>query len=564
MYLLRAFEDDFSTEGLSSDTRHELVVPLGKLRLRFPIDPNDKNDLEISKDDRFFLKSSDGKYKSKKTIADDQIKNNRCLDLEFTGLYRNGVYTLVVERPAENQDGEDYILYTVFANMPYRELKAYGDALLQSAHAIDIELKDADGNPVAGQACVVHFHDGSPSYPCKTNSQGRIRLKTAREATFDLELIPMAIHVDPKDEKNEQDDPSPQDDESAIQEFMGKVREAMGDVPQAAKDSLGDIAAHVQGALPLALPALKAQLVRNIYELIEDPETVGKKMLEDIAKDVLRIDELKDKLKERAIGLWPEGGADDMLGSAKGRLTDLAGRVGDTSGIENGVLGKIADRIQDALGTMGTAAKASVMADITDLIKDPQGVFEGAWEDATDAVIRSEAKKLALGDKLADLINGAAPLVGAGPLGEAAKFLLDNAAKTGKATLNSLARQIPEFIDDPDLLTGAAAVAAAKNVLKRYGVNEEIRKEILDMIKDPTLIRDDALSIGVALILSKMPGFDPEAQETTVCGFPKKVKDPKALDDVTAIYAGCDALEEHGIKVTEKDLANVKCFFTLA
>ena len=75
-----------------------------ELRVRLDIDPGDAS----THDDRFVLTSSDGSYRQEKTVKDDQVPGDACLDLVFTELDRHTTYTLRVQHSAED---EPYVLF---------------------------------------------------------------------------------------------------------------------------------------------------------------------------------------------------------------------------------------------------------------------------------------------------------------------------------------------------------------------------------------------------------------------------------------------------------------------
>jgi hypothetical protein len=89
------------------------AVPI--LYLRIAIDPS----LPDSQDDKFTLKSSDGKYNKILTVKDDRLEGDECIDLVFDNLKVSQKYTLEVDPGAEGSP------YKLFEDVPYQELIDY-------------------------------------------------------------------------------------------------------------------------------------------------------------------------------------------------------------------------------------------------------------------------------------------------------------------------------------------------------------------------------------------------------------------------------------------------------
>ncbi len=82
------------------------------LLIRLHIDPTGASRDE----DRFVLESTDGSYRSTKTVSDDQIPGDDWVDLRYSGLRRNMSYTLRVVLPGVPKAD------VVFEGVPYEEL----------------------------------------------------------------------------------------------------------------------------------------------------------------------------------------------------------------------------------------------------------------------------------------------------------------------------------------------------------------------------------------------------------------------------------------------------------
>lgn len=96
-------------EGVFCDgNEYELVFPVAVIRL--DIDPDERE----SQDDKYLLYSNeaDGYYRQTKTVADDKVEDNGCLDLHFVGILPGLKYTLEVDL---GDDGK----YNVFKNREF-------------------------------------------------------------------------------------------------------------------------------------------------------------------------------------------------------------------------------------------------------------------------------------------------------------------------------------------------------------------------------------------------------------------------------------------------------------
>lgn len=84
----------------------------GSLRVRAELDPAEAANL----DDRFILTTADKRYRQVKTVKDDQKPGDQAVDLEFTGLPRDGVFTL------EHDPGREGKPSIVFKDVPFGQL----------------------------------------------------------------------------------------------------------------------------------------------------------------------------------------------------------------------------------------------------------------------------------------------------------------------------------------------------------------------------------------------------------------------------------------------------------
>ena len=99
--------------GVVRDGKVSLEKPKVSLYVRLGIDPNDA----ATKDDKFQLSSTDGgSYQQTKTVRDDLVKGDRCVDLIFTGIRPDLKYSLKID---PGKEGEPYF---IFEDLPYREI----------------------------------------------------------------------------------------------------------------------------------------------------------------------------------------------------------------------------------------------------------------------------------------------------------------------------------------------------------------------------------------------------------------------------------------------------------
>jgi hypothetical protein len=90
-----------------------VVVPYTKsLWVDLPVRVDDPS----SRDDRFILASKDGAFRVVRTIADDRIRGDRHLTLEFFGLEPGQSYTLT------HEPGEGQPVRVMFENVSYEEI----------------------------------------------------------------------------------------------------------------------------------------------------------------------------------------------------------------------------------------------------------------------------------------------------------------------------------------------------------------------------------------------------------------------------------------------------------
>lgn len=87
-------------------------------RVRLEINPADAR----TRDDRFTLRGTSGpcSYHQVKTVRDDQVVGDECVDLVFTGLVRNARYELEVD------PGHEGSPYVVFKDLPCAEMNLHG------------------------------------------------------------------------------------------------------------------------------------------------------------------------------------------------------------------------------------------------------------------------------------------------------------------------------------------------------------------------------------------------------------------------------------------------------
>lgn len=134
------------------NTGHDFSLKSGKksillhytpvLHIRLPINPY----LAQSKDDKFRLYSSDGKYERTLTIKDDKVDGDAFVDLIFSGLKVGLKYTLEIDPGAEGEK------YNIFEDVPYQEIIDYyamlepGDDLEEEDEAEEDEGSDDDSD----------------------------------------------------------------------------------------------------------------------------------------------------------------------------------------------------------------------------------------------------------------------------------------------------------------------------------------------------------------------------------------------------------------------------------
>jgi hypothetical protein len=118
--------------GAAANLTH--LVPM--LHIRLPIDPADAS----SKDDKFTLSSSDGKYKKEMTVKDDRLDGDQYVDLVFENLKTSASYTLEINPGAQGSP------YKLFENVPFQELVEY-----YSVPGEGDELEETQGAGQQGQ-----------------------------------------------------------------------------------------------------------------------------------------------------------------------------------------------------------------------------------------------------------------------------------------------------------------------------------------------------------------------------------------------------------------------------
>jgi len=97
---------------LESGKEHRIQITIPRvLSVHLPIDPTD----QAYAKDQFIVRSSDGGYETKRTIADHAIRRGRKLTLEFPDLIPDKLYSLLHEREGEP-------LGTFFTEQSYDEL----------------------------------------------------------------------------------------------------------------------------------------------------------------------------------------------------------------------------------------------------------------------------------------------------------------------------------------------------------------------------------------------------------------------------------------------------------
>ena len=107
----------WSRDGLATEKTHTIEVKsLGGLRLwiRLDIDPADAS----THDDRFVLSSTDGSYSAEKSVQDDQIPGDKCVDLHYAGLPKDKQKRYTLQVFTSDDAGPDL----AFEDVPYVEL----------------------------------------------------------------------------------------------------------------------------------------------------------------------------------------------------------------------------------------------------------------------------------------------------------------------------------------------------------------------------------------------------------------------------------------------------------
>jgi hypothetical protein len=98
---------------LASGKEYVVVVPYTKsLWVDIPVRVDDPD----ARDDEFVLESKDGAFRAVKTIADDRIRGDRHLTLEFFGLEPGKRYTLM------HHLGKDQPVRTIFEDQTYEDI----------------------------------------------------------------------------------------------------------------------------------------------------------------------------------------------------------------------------------------------------------------------------------------------------------------------------------------------------------------------------------------------------------------------------------------------------------
>jgi hypothetical protein len=106
-------EKEIKEESGATEQRHRFRRKSNVgLVIRLDIDPNDSE----GHDNCFVLSSTDGSYRSEKTVKDDLVPGDDYIDLFFSGLKETKSYTLEVVPPDEEA------AQVVFENVPYSEL----------------------------------------------------------------------------------------------------------------------------------------------------------------------------------------------------------------------------------------------------------------------------------------------------------------------------------------------------------------------------------------------------------------------------------------------------------
>lgn len=126
---------------LKSGELSALVHPVPELYLRLPINPNDA----ASKDDKFKLTSTDGKYEKVLTIKDDQVPGDEYIDLVFNNLKMNQSYTLEIDPGKEGKP------YKIFENVPFSDLMAYY-SLLEPGDTLKEEEEEEGSEDSSGES----------------------------------------------------------------------------------------------------------------------------------------------------------------------------------------------------------------------------------------------------------------------------------------------------------------------------------------------------------------------------------------------------------------------------
>jgi hypothetical protein len=126
-------DERFEKCATEQKNRFRMKHSLG-LIVRLEIDPEDP----AAEDDRFVLESTDGSYKSEKTIKDDQVPGDEYLDLHYSGLQPAKNYTL------KAHDGENSDPDIIFEDVSYEELVTVSESAP--------EYTEPDGDDETGES----------------------------------------------------------------------------------------------------------------------------------------------------------------------------------------------------------------------------------------------------------------------------------------------------------------------------------------------------------------------------------------------------------------------------
>lgn len=121
--------------GESSPLVHATPV----LHMRLLIDPAQAE----HRDDTFTLKSSDGSYERKLTVADDFVPGDEFVDLLFDGLKRSLKYTLEVD------PGEQGEPHNLFEELSYQELLDFY-SIIEPGDTLEPEEEEEESAEASG------------------------------------------------------------------------------------------------------------------------------------------------------------------------------------------------------------------------------------------------------------------------------------------------------------------------------------------------------------------------------------------------------------------------------